>query len=65
MKWSVRPLAEFSKLCPEWQEINAAAWDTPLLQPRFVTPLIDEFATGEELLAVLRNGAGPNRPQRV
>ena len=59
MNWSVRPLADLSKLGPEWQEINAGGWDTPLLQPRFVTPLIDEFATGEEVVAVLRNGAGP------
>jgi CelD/BcsL family acetyltransferase involved in cellulose biosynthesis len=59
MKWSVRPLAEFPTLCQQWQEINAAAWDTPLLQPRFITPLIDEFATGEEVIAVLQNGGGP------
>ncbi len=59
MNWSVRPLGEFPALCSEWQRINAAAWDTPLLQPRFVTPLIEEFATGEEVVATLRNGAGP------
>ena len=58
MKWSVRPVREFSTLQSDWQEINAAAWDTPLLQPQFVTRLIDEFSTGEEVIAVLHNGAG-------
>ena len=59
MKWSVRPLAEFPALCQEWQDINAANWNTPLLLPKFVTPLIEEFATGKEVIAVLQNGGGP------
>jgi hypothetical protein len=59
MKWSIHPLAAFSELGPAWQAINAATWDTPLLQPRFVAPLIEEFASGDEVIAVLRDGDEP------
>ena len=59
MKWSIRPLGEFPALQSEWQEINASAWDTPLLRPEFVNPLIEGFASGGEVVAVLENGAGP------
>ena len=59
MNWSIHTLAEFPALRRDWQAINAATWDTPLLQPEFVAPLIDEFATGDEVIGVLRDGAEP------
>lgn len=52
MKWSFFPAAEFSQHRETWQALNNQSADTPLLDCDFIEPLITEFATGRERLAV-------------
>jgi len=52
VSWTLFPVREFRAHQGKWQEINLAGAPSPLLDPAFVMPLIDEFADGSELLAV-------------
>lgn len=51
MSWSLHPIQAFGKLREDWHSLNAEGENTPLLDPGFVEPLLDQFATGRELIA--------------
>ena len=54
MIWTLHPLAEFDCLQHDWQRLNLAGAASPLLATQFVAPLLQAFATGNELLACCR-----------
>lgn len=58
MKWTFHPITDFEQNETAWQTINANGGNTPLLDPDFVAPLIKEFATGNELLAIYGDNTG-------
>jgi CelD/BcsL family acetyltransferase involved in cellulose biosynthesis len=53
-EWTFLPVREFAAHRGAWQELNTSGRPTPLLSAAFLEPLIEEFATGGELLAVCR-----------
>ena len=56
MAWHIRPISEFAAHADDWQALNRACSDTPLLDRRFVDPLLREFASGREVIASFRRG---------
>jgi hypothetical protein len=54
MAWHIRPISEFATHADEWQALNRACSDTPLLDRRFVEPLLREFSSGREVVASFR-----------
>jgi CelD/BcsL family acetyltransferase involved in cellulose biosynthesis len=50
MSWIILPASAFEGYKQQWRELNAASAASPLLEPDFVTPLLAEFANGQELL---------------
>jgi CelD/BcsL family acetyltransferase involved in cellulose biosynthesis len=56
MTWTLLPVAEFAAYAERWAQFNAETCASPLLQPEFVQPLITEFSTGKELLALCGSG---------
>lgn len=52
MHWKLLPLSEFNSYFSEWDQLNTNGPKTPLLDTDFVVPLLKEFATGLEKLAV-------------
>ncbi len=51
MSWTYRPANQFAQFAAQWQRLNADGPNSPLLEPDFVTPLLSEFSSGNELLA--------------
>lgn len=54
MIWTLHRLAEFNNLQHDWQRLNLAGAASPLLATEFILPLLQIFATGNELLACCR-----------
>ena len=54
MIWTLHQLAEFDSLQRDWQRLNQASTGSPLLATEFIVPLLQIFATGNELLACCR-----------
>lgn len=52
MKWALYPAARFDEFADKWSQLNAETLNTPLLATDFVAPLIIEFGSGSELLAI-------------
>ena len=52
----MRPISELATHADDWQALNRACSDTPLLDRRFVDPLLREFASGREVIASFRRG---------
>jgi len=59
MKWTFEPARPFARLADRWQRLNARNGDSPLLDPDFVAPLLTEWATGREIVAI---GGDPDDP---
>lgn len=59
MKWTFHPITDFERNETAWRTINAKGANTPLLDPDFIAPLIKEFSTEHELLAVYGDETGP------
>lgn len=55
MTWTFYPADQYPQHSAAWQELNAAASDSPLLHPDFVAPLVTQFGSGKERLALYRN----------
>jgi hypothetical protein len=55
MNWQLFPAKDFATHREAWDGLNRQGPNTPLLESRFVEPLIRHFGTGEEQLAI----AGP------
>ena len=58
MKWTFHPITDFGRNETAWQALNAKGANTPLLDPDFVAPLLQEFSTGRELLAMYGDDTG-------
>src|SRR4029453_15002977 len=58
MPWSLHPAREFARFAPDWDLLAAACGNVPFLQSRSLAPLLTEFASGNELLAVFSGAAG-------
>jgi hypothetical protein len=59
MNWTTFPAAEFGAHAANWQKLNEeGAAASPLLDIEFVQPLLTEFGTGKELLAVCTDRDG-------
>jgi CelD/BcsL family acetyltransferase involved in cellulose biosynthesis len=52
MIWTLTPASQFAHHALEWQTLNRATLNSPLLELEFVQPLLTEFGSGDELLAV-------------
>jgi len=52
MSWSLFPAREFGAHASAWQALDDRGPKTPLLDVRFVGPLLEVFGTGREILAV-------------
>ena len=52
MNWTLLPANRLTDHAARWQSLNDAVGASPLLAPEFVLPLIEEFGTGRELLAL-------------
>src|SRR5713101_3244928 len=52
VNWTFFPVREFGAHQDQWQEINLAGPASPLLSSRFVAPFIEQFAHGDELIAI-------------
>ena len=59
MKWTFEPAQPFARHADRWQRLNARNGDTPLLDPGFVAPLLTEWGTGREVVAI---GGDPDDP---
>lgn len=54
MKWSLLPVNEFNNYSEQWDALNKSNSNSLLLASDFVIPLIDNFSTGKEILAIAR-----------
>lgn len=52
MKWSLYPASRFNEFAERWSQLNQETFNTPLLAVDFVAPLLTEFGSGNELLAI-------------
>lgn len=52
MKWHLSPASVFQCHQDQWQRLNNEGMKSPLLETDFVLPLLREFGTGTEILAV-------------
>lgn len=52
MSWRFLPISRFAEVVPIWQELHHKFGGTPLLDPIIVRHLVEQFATGSELLAI-------------
>lgn len=57
MSWQLIPAARFADHAPAWDELQRRTTDTPFLESAFLVPLLQEFGSGRELLA-LNTGPG-------
>jgi hypothetical protein len=59
MTWKLFPVAEFERLAPIWDAINAAASNLPFLQSRFIVPLCQTFGDRSLKIALFESAQGP------
>jgi CelD/BcsL family acetyltransferase involved in cellulose biosynthesis len=52
MNWTFYPINEFAEYQEQWDRLNQNFSESPLLHTDFVIPLLEYFATGDELLAI-------------
>ena len=60
MTWRLLPVTRFGDVRAQWQTLNARSGDTPVLHPDFIGPLLQEFASPADQLAILDSAAGPS-----
>lgn len=58
MTWELSPVATFERHRGIWDELNARSVASPVLDSRFITPLLAHFGTGRETLAHYRSREG-------
>lgn len=59
MEWKLYPVSEFSKFQDQWQDLNVAIGNSPLLDPKFIIPLINNFSNGSEKIALFGDAENP------
>jgi CelD/BcsL family acetyltransferase involved in cellulose biosynthesis len=52
MTWQIFPIARFPELATQWDGLQAQCSNLPFLESSFLSPLLKEFATGHEVIAV-------------
>jgi len=52
--WQLYPISNFDRYSENWDELNQANAQLPILDSDFIRPLIKYFATGREKLAIYR-----------
>ncbi|MES2758018.1 MAG: GNAT family N-acetyltransferase [Pseudomonadota bacterium] len=52
MNWTIVPASEFAAHADRWHKLNRQGPVSPLLELEFVQPLLAEFSTGKEVLAI-------------
>jgi CelD/BcsL family acetyltransferase involved in cellulose biosynthesis len=58
MTWKIFPISRFSELAAQWDDLQRLCSDLPFLESLFLAPLLKEFSSGREVLAVdIRGGA--------
>jgi CelD/BcsL family acetyltransferase involved in cellulose biosynthesis len=57
MKWTVLPAAQFAAHADAWRILNRDTLGSPLLEPEFVRPLLEQFCEGRERLVIGTDGA--------
>lgn len=56
MRWRLLPATRLADFAPEWHSLQQAGIAAPMLGIDFVIPLVVEFGTGKELLAICERG---------
>lgn len=51
MSWTIAPASHFADHAPRWRKLHARCGAPALLAADFVEPLLEQFGTGDELLA--------------
>ncbi len=59
MEWNLYPVSAFPAHESKWQTLNENTGNSPLLDPKFVTPLINNFSSGAEKLAIFGDMESP------
>lgn len=59
LRWSLRSVKQFSDCEDEWQQLNRAGSNLPILDAQFYRLLATEFSSGEELAAICRVAEKP------
>lgn len=52
MTWQIFPVSRFSELATQWDGLQAQCSKLPFLESLFLAPLLQEFSTGQEVIAV-------------
>jgi len=60
LEWQFLPISEFSNHIQQWNQLNKDTHNTPLLDSKFILPLLDHFSTGHEKLAVYGHIKSPD-----
>jgi len=58
VSWEIHSIGEFKRFSHEWDTLNVLSGSSPLLDSRFVVPLLDVFGTGRESIAICRDSKG-------
>ncbi|MCF6195951.1 MAG: GNAT family N-acetyltransferase [Emcibacter sp.] len=59
MEWKLFPISAFSTYEEQWQSLNKGKGGNPLLDLKFIIPLINNFSDGDEMLAILGDIKSP------
>ena len=59
MSWRFLPISRFAQVASAWRRLHRKFDEAPLLDPLFITPLIEEFATGRELVVHFEAPSSP------
>ena len=57
MTWQLHPGSSFTEHASAWDALQRRCTDTPFLESLFLQPLLKEFGTGQELIALHRLGS--------
>ena len=52
LQWTTYPASQLQEFSSAWQSINAADLNMPVLDPRYLLPLLQHLGTGRELLVM-------------
>lgn len=51
-RWEIVPIARFSEYAAQWDALQRSCANLPFLESAFLQPLLEEFGTGREILAL-------------
>ena len=58
MTWLLVPGARFADHAQAWDELQSQTTNTPFLESAFISPLLEVFGSGREMLALHRRDGG-------